>query len=101
VDTLRKYGDDVYEVESIIDRRLNKDDHWEYLVKWTGYSEEENSWKPGPNISAKALKQFWDSKGIQPRHRKQAPEDTSSTPELKKRRGRPPKKNGDEEPEVE
>jgi hypothetical protein len=96
VDTLREYGDDVYEVEAIIDRRLNKDDHWEYLVKWTGYPEEENSWEPGPNISAKALKQFWDSKGIQPRRRKRAPEGILAPPEPKKRRGRPPKKKGDE-----
>jgi hypothetical protein len=43
VDTLREYGDDVYEVEAIINRRLNKDDYWEYLVKWTGYPKEENS----------------------------------------------------------
>jgi hypothetical protein len=58
VDTLREYSDDVYKVEAIINRRLNKDDYWEYLVKWTGYLEEENSWEPRPNISAKALKQF-------------------------------------------
>jgi hypothetical protein len=99
VDTLREYSDDVYEVEAIIDCRLNKDNHWEYLVKWTGYPEEENSWEPGLNISAKALKQFWDSKGIQPRRRKRAPEGTP--PEPKKRRGRPPKKKGMKAPEVE
>jgi hypothetical protein len=32
-DTLRSYGDDVYEVDEILDRRRTEDDQWEYLVK--------------------------------------------------------------------
>jgi hypothetical protein len=42
-DTLRSYGDDVYEVEELLERRLNENNIWEYLVKWRGYGEEENS----------------------------------------------------------
>jgi hypothetical protein len=43
MDTLRSYGDDVYEVEEIRDRRKTRNDQWEYLVKWASYPEEENS----------------------------------------------------------
>ena len=90
VDTLREYGDDVYDVNKILERRRREDGSWEYLVEWTGYPEEENSWEPGPNISSGVLQQFWNSQGIQPRRKTQ-------TTKVKKRRGRPPKKKGDEE----
>jgi hypothetical protein len=42
-DTLREFGDDVYEVEEILDRKQNEDDQWTYLIKWAGYPDEENS----------------------------------------------------------
>jgi hypothetical protein len=42
-DTLRSYGNDVYEVDEILNRRRTEDDQWEYLVKWKGYNQEENS----------------------------------------------------------
>jgi hypothetical protein len=58
-DTLRSYGDDVYEVEELLERRLNKNNTWEYLVKWRGYGEEENLWEAGANILANILKAFW------------------------------------------
>lgn len=64
VDTLRTFGDDVYYVEKILDRRTSSVGTWEYLVKWEGYPETENSWEPGPNISANALNEFWKRKGI-------------------------------------
>jgi hypothetical protein len=54
----------VYEVEELIDRRFNDDDIWEYLVKWRGYSDEENSWEAGANILANTLKAFWKKHSI-------------------------------------
>jgi hypothetical protein len=57
-DTLRNYGDDVYKVEEIVERRKTQDDQWEYLVKWKGYRENKNSWEVRPNISANTLKVF-------------------------------------------
>jgi hypothetical protein len=87
-DTLREYGDDVYEVERIIDRRRNEGNKWEYLIKWAGYSEEENSWEVGANVSGNALKKFWENKGIQQRRKS-----TKSQPK-KRGRGRPRKEGG-------
>jgi len=86
-DTLREFGDDVYEVEKITDRRQDENGRWQYLVKWVGYPDEENSWEPGPNISASALQRFWNDKGIQQRRKpKEQP--------IKRRRGRPRKEGG-------
>jgi hypothetical protein len=84
-DTLRSYGDDVYEVEELRDRRQNDNNQWEYLVKWKGYGEEENSWEAGGNISANTLKAFWKKNNILPKRQ-------SKPNGLPKRRGRPPTK---------
>ena len=38
-----------YEVESILDfKRVSGKPH--YLVKWKGYSDEENTWEPTQNL---------------------------------------------------
>lgn len=87
-DTLRETGDDVYEVERIIERRRNKDNQWEYLVKWAGYPEEENSWEVGANISSNALKRFWDQKDIQQRRK------SNNKVPARRGRGRPRKEGG-------
>jgi hypothetical protein len=70
VDTLRTLGDDVYYVEEVLDRRKSSTGGWEYLVKWEGYPSEENSWEPGPNISAGALNDFWKRRNIRARRSK-------------------------------
>ena len=63
-DTLRKYKDDVYKVEQIIDRRRNKGNKQEYLIKQASYLEEENSQEVGVNVSGNALKKFQENKRI-------------------------------------
>lgn len=35
---------ETYEVESIIDSKENKNGNKSYLVKWKGYSDNENTW---------------------------------------------------------
>jgi hypothetical protein len=88
-DTLRSYGDDVYEVDELLDRRQNENNQWEYLVKWKGYEEEENSWEAGSSISANTLKAFWKKNKILPKRQ-------SKPKQPAKRRGRPPQKKRDE-----
>jgi hypothetical protein len=70
VDTLRTFGDDVYYVDKILERRKSPTGVWEYLVKWEGYPESENSWEPGVNIDGASIKQFWKTHGIQAKRRK-------------------------------
>jgi len=88
VDTLRTFGDDVWEVERIIERSQDDEGQWLYHVKWAGYGDEENTWEPGVNISSNALKEFWTREKMLPKRQQ-----TSQT--VKRRPGRPPKKKGD------
>ena len=88
VDTLRTFGDDVWEVDTILERKQDDTGQWLYHVKWTGFPDSENSWEPGVNISSNTLKQFWDKEKMTP---KRAQQRTS----IKRRPGRPPKMRGD------
>jgi len=42
-------GEDAYEVEYIVDKR-KKNGKVQYLVKWVGYPDHENSWEPVSNL---------------------------------------------------
>ena len=44
-------GEERYEVESIENSRLQRG-KMEYLVKWKGYTRENNTWEPEGNIDA-------------------------------------------------
>jgi hypothetical protein len=39
-----------YEVEKIVDKRT-KNGVTEYLVKWKGYEEDENTWEPTKHLN--------------------------------------------------
>ena len=38
-----------YDVESVLEARMRKG-KLQYLVKWLGYGDEENSWEPAENL---------------------------------------------------
>jgi len=44
-----------YTVEKIVDKRKGKNGTTEYLVKWKGYSEKQNTWEPVKNIKCKDM----------------------------------------------
>jgi len=52
--------DEEYEVEKILDKRVEKGGYTEYLVKWRNYEEGENTWEPVDNLgdAEKAIKLF-------------------------------------------
>jgi hypothetical protein len=64
MDTLRAFGDDVWDVERIIDRKRDETGQWLYYVKWAGFPDKENLWELGVNISSNTLKQFWEKAEI-------------------------------------
>ena len=59
-------GDEVfYHVEHILahrDKSYGKKKVREYLIKWTGYTDDHNSWEPASNLSSDLLKKYSDHK---------------------------------------
>merc|ERR1712071_6329 len=54
-------GEEEYEVERILDSRVEADGHTEYLVKWRNYDDpQENTWEPKDNLeeAEKAIRLF-------------------------------------------
>ena len=61
--------DDVYEVEQILNERLNQDHNpprIEYFIKWKGYESDKNSWEPAENILCGSIFQEWIKKAYTP-----------------------------------
>jgi hypothetical protein len=53
-----------YEVEKILEYKVNSKGEERYLIKWKGYDETENTWEPPTNLLNAKLKQkeFWKRK---------------------------------------
>ena len=52
---------DGYDVEEILDKRKVRE-KTQYLVKWLGYEDKENLWKPAENSSpemAGKIEEYW------------------------------------------
>ena len=39
-----------YTVDKVIDKRISKYGNIEYLLKWKGYGNEDNTWEPKSNL---------------------------------------------------
>jgi hypothetical protein len=61
-------GEVEHEVEAIIDSRLYRG-KLEFLVKWEGYTDEENTWEPEANVehAKEAVKDFYKKHPSAPR----------------------------------
>ncbi|KAF7701623.1 Chromodomain Y-like protein 2 [Cucumispora dikerogammari] len=58
-------SEESYLIEEILDERYNKKKRAkEYLIKWKGYGESDNSWEVEYNITNIALKTFYESKRL-------------------------------------
>jgi Chromo (CHRromatin Organisation MOdifier) domain len=50
---------------SYVDERSTRDGNTEYLVKWTGYGDDANTWEPYDHVAnTKALDEWEDRRGI-------------------------------------
>jgi hypothetical protein len=64
-------AEEEYEIETVLAVRQNHDtNNIEYLVKWKGYSELENSWEPEEHFSSREpIKKFLQSLGLTDQNR--------------------------------
>ena len=60
-------GTSEYEVEEVLDSRLKRG-KLEYLLKWSGYTDDYNTWKPESNLvnSKEAINNFYKSNPFTP-----------------------------------
>jgi hypothetical protein len=50
--------DQVYIVEKVVSKRKSKGGKTEYLIKWQGYEESDNTWEPADNVSDDLITEF-------------------------------------------
>lgn len=55
-----------FTVEKIIDKRLDKDGKTEYLLKWIGYDDKDNTWEPIANLDCPSLIQAFEAERKDP-----------------------------------
>ena len=72
---IKSENEDEFAVERIIDKRKNDAGETEYMVKWLGFRDDQNSWEKEPNLFCDALISEFEAKANQIRN---SEEDESS-----------------------
>ncbi len=73
--------EEVYIVEKVVGKRKAKNGKIEYLVKWQGYGEADNTWEPAANILTKILiTEFEEEQREKEKNKKQSASTAKSKP---------------------
>ena len=94
-----------YDVEEILDSRVNDKGQLEYSVKWEGYGHEDNQWEPVEHLTncTVRVREFHQRYANQPfpKDQKSATNSACSTPGRKRARQRELGQRGKQEGDIE